>query len=858
MDSNRFNGNTAQLAGYETPFNDVAIEQEHDSHHHAQSEGLSEYFVIPEMESPFTKTFDDQEQGNDLSPISEEYVDLLGELNDRDFSDAISQMAGELEETWISKISNEAAMGSRYIPFASQQAEAYIEPLVQESEVIFDKLIEHFSGNDLADHSDTKVEDFFSSLEYGHGRFTPAQEYFLGGLIKKAKSVVKKGINLAKKGISTVGKIMPINLVLRKLKALVRPLLKKVLQFAIGKLPKNLQRHARSLAKKFLSMEVAGELETFETDYTAAGDIDAIQMEFDNEIANLLFTAHEIEMDNEIMQYESSFANIEREFDNEAGVSNIPSLEEARQRFITDLKELREGESPAPAIEHFLPAAIMALQPVIKVAIGIIGRQRVINFLAGLLAKLVAKYVPEAVAKPLAASIIDAGMGIIGFEVNEKDSPDVAYEAIANTIEGTIQNLTDLKEEDLQDNEALTLQLLSAFETAVADNFPSKYIKPQLRKTVQPGIWILKPRKGSRYMYKKFSHVYDIVIDPTTAASVSTFRGIPLASFLKDKLGMDLTKPVRAKVHLYEAINGTRLHRIAKHENLPGMNSPQISGSSLLHPLTPEASLMLLKEPHLGKPTDPRFKNRRYKIALGQRFYFLEIPGATLRMPPVENFEKEFESGRSGRGRKLSRSSDIQGVINFVRSEIQLNYFFSEEEAKSVVEKLNRNDYLGASMSIRYSVRKVLHGILVKNINTKVKIIHEAMPELYLEYYADEEEQFAPFAAIGRAVGGMAKSAGKKVLADIIEKIIRKVTEMAYKALVNYFKARTAEFKSAQASPKDGVTVQIIFINIPGMSSIRAVINAIKGKLSLGNIADLALPNIPTPEIKSLAGKRFS
>lgn len=858
MDSNKFNGNTAQLAGYETPFVDVAIQQEHDSHGRENHDHLNDNYILQEFESPFTRTFDEEEQGQIFSPIAEEYVDLLGELNDRDFSDAISQVAGELEETWIPKISNEAAMGSRYIPFATQQAENYINPLVQEADTIFDSIKEHFSGNDLADYSETEIEEYFSNLEYGRGNFTPAQEQFLGGLVKKAKSVVKKGINLAKKGVSAVGKIMPVNIVLNKLKALVRPLLKKVLQFAIGKLPKNLQHHARSLAKKFLSGEISNELETFETDHSAAGDIDAIQMEFDNEVANLLFSANEYELDNELMQYEASFTTIDRELEYEADLSNIPSLEEARQRFIKDLKELQEGESPAPAIERFLPAAVMALQPVIRVAISIIGRQRVINFLAGLLAKLVAKYVPESIARPLAASIIDAGMGLIGFEVGDKDSPDVAYEAIANTIEGTIQNLTELREEDLQDEEALTLQLLGAFENAVADNFPAKYVKPQLRNTIQPGIWILKPRKGPRYMYKKFSHVYDVTLDPKTASAVSTFRSMPLTSFLKDKLGMDTTKPIKAKVHLFEAINGTRLHNIAKYENLPGMNASKGSASSLLHPLTPEASLMLLKEPHLGKPIDPRFKNRRYKIGLGQRFYYLEISGANLRMPPVLNMEDEFRSGSARRGRRLSRSSDIQGVINFVRSEIKLNYFFSEEEAKAIVEKLNRNDVLGASLTIRQSVRNVLHGILVKNINTKVKIIHEAIPELYLEYYADEEEQFAPFAAIGKAVGGMAKSAGKKVLADIIEKIIRKVTDMAYKALVNYFKARGAEFKGAQAAPQDGVTVQISFINIPGMSSIRAVINAINGKLTLGNIADLALPNIPTPEIKSVPGKRFS
>ena len=82
-----------------------------------------------------------------------------------------------------------------------------------------------------------------------------------------------------------------------------------------------------------------------------------------------------------------------------------------------------------------------------------------INFLAGLLAKLVSKYVPENVAKPLAASIVDVGMRTIGFEVNEESQTNLAYEAIANTIEETFQNMNSLNEAAINDSEELTMQL---------------------------------------------------------------------------------------------------------------------------------------------------------------------------------------------------------------------------------------------------------------------------------------------------------------------------------------------------------------------------------------------------------------
>ena len=161
------------------------------------------------------------------------------------------------------------------------------------------------------------------------------------------------------------------------------------------------------------------------------------------------------------------------------------SLEAARQQFINELRELKQGESPAPAIEGFLPVAIMALKPLIKTGISLIGRQKVINFLAGLLAQLVAKYVPQQVAQPLAASIIDAGMSAIGFETYEMSKSDVGYEALVNTIQETIQNMGDLNEADLNDQESLTMNLLEAFETAAANNFPPQYIREDLRNAKQ-------------------------------------------------------------------------------------------------------------------------------------------------------------------------------------------------------------------------------------------------------------------------------------------------------------------------------------------------------------------------------------
>src|SRR5688572_7856218 len=248
------NGTSAALAQYETPFADVAVAREHTEQHLSVDNFFSDYFK--EVESPFSRTYEATTY-NSLTPEGEEYVDLLAELYDSEFQETLFELANEVEDTWRNKVSNELAMGENYVQFATQQARDYFAPVIRESETMIDRVTQHFSGNNLADQSEASVESFFETLEFGHGQYSPAQEQFFGKIFKKVKSVVKKGVALAKKGIAAVGKILPMGIILKKIKGLVRPLLEKVLKFAIGKLPKNLQPHAQALATKFLGLKPA-------------------------------------------------------------------------------------------------------------------------------------------------------------------------------------------------------------------------------------------------------------------------------------------------------------------------------------------------------------------------------------------------------------------------------------------------------------------------------------------------------------------------------------------------------------------------------------------------------------------------
>ncbi|CAN5740669.1 hypothetical protein BH11BAC3_BH11BAC3_37670 [soil metagenome] len=840
------NGTAFHLTQYETPFADIQPVREQIELNLSSEDFFSGYFQ--EAESPFSRTYETTSSSTEVTQAGEEYVNLLSDLNDSEFGETIYELAREVEDTWRSKVSNEIAMGSNYIPFATQQARQYFAPLISESESMIDRVAQHFSGNNLADHSESEIESFFTDMEFDHSRYSPAQEQLFGGLWKKLKKVVKKGVNLAKKGIAAVGKILPLNIVLNKIKGLIRPLLDKVLRYAVGKLPENLRPYAQTLAKKYLNIDIVidnnqGSNNAQTGDQDAGEDLDSIQSELDNHIAQFVFSANETEVDNLVTQYETSYETIERNNNYQTGYATNQSLETARQQFVDDLKNLQEGENPAPVIEKFIPAAI-------KLGISLIGRPKVVNFIAGLLAKLIKKYVPVEVARPLAASIVDIGMSSIGFEVYETGKPDLGYEAIANTIEETIQNLDEMDEAALNDSEAITMNLMEAFEDAAANNFPPQYIKEDLRPTNQRAVWVRMPRTGTVQHYKKFTHVYNINIDTQTANAVTTFRNLPLANFLKDKYGLDTAKTIKAKVHLYQLLQGGKLSTISRDENLPGLNANQPKAWKQLLPLTRQAASLLLKEPKLGKNFNPAMLATRLKAHAGQRFYYLEIDGAKLRIPPVKRTDHRQPENTRPNSATESRSADILATLNFIKSEIKLNYYFSEEDAKAVVEKLNKNDFLGAAISIKQSVKTVLNDMLLKNISTKVKIVHEALPELYLENYEDRQDQFGPQEALG-------KLAGKEIIAKLVEVLTEKVSSKAYEAVVNFFKARAAEFKEAQAQPQDGVTVKLTWSNVSGMSAIRTIINAVRGDLSIGNLSNLSVPSLSVPDIKIVADKKF-
>src|SRR5262249_22227863 len=96
---------------------------------------------------------------------------------------------------------------------------------------------------------DTLGEDEVEAIVDGcrpSTEINPQFEEWLGGFLKK---VVNKGLDLAKNAAGAVAKL-GLGPILNKLLGLVRPMIKRVIESAINKLPPNLQPIARMLRDK--------------------------------------------------------------------------------------------------------------------------------------------------------------------------------------------------------------------------------------------------------------------------------------------------------------------------------------------------------------------------------------------------------------------------------------------------------------------------------------------------------------------------------------------------------------------------------------------------------------------------------
>jgi hypothetical protein len=731
------------------------------------------------------------------------FAEMFSELRDESFDEALAYLAEETEQAVADRFAGETPASSAE---RERFAETYLGGVRFEAEQYLQALETGLQGMDVQSLSEQQLDEVLDRFDpQSPGELTPAGEEFIGKLVKKAKSVVK-GV------VKTVGKVAGklLGPILNKLKALIKPLLKRVLSFAIGKLPVALQPAARKLASKFLGeQEESEDFDEAEAETSPANltDVEMLAESFDAALAEAIVgesggVAQEA-FDHEDREDESDGRELER-------------LAEARGQLIDRLSDAAEDENLAPHIEQFVPALLGAL----RIGIRLVGRPKVVNFLAKFLAKLIGKWVGPQMAQPLSAAIVDTGMKLVTLEAEsgERDEAEAAPVALASVVEDTVRKFAENEDYIFEDEGLMQLAASDALNFAVASNFPPRFVRPGLQQAPSLGGTFVTRRPRRVRAFRKYTRVPEIEVTAQVADDLPTFGGTTVGAALR---AAGVSFPFRARLHIYQAVSGTTLPRMLRVDRKAQGGGRGYVNSANVHPLTPAAAGLLLREPKLGVDVAAPFLRSRRRIAAGQRFYLLEPLGATgtLALPP---------GAVSRETAQQSSPSRSWTVINLKRGRITVGIYLSETDAQRVVQTVRQGKGGLALLQALADVYKNANRKAIANA-TQVRIVREDL---------DEAEDFAlpSLGSLGKGLlgGGVTGALKKKLRGWVLS------------ALSNWVRNNAEAFARAAAHPDAGVTVRLRLTGVPGLDSLgQAAANVLKGGgLNAVRGALRATPNI--------------
>jgi len=728
------------------------------------------------IETPFRIAYHEEEAGGMDDPTAEAMAEFLAEIHDESFEEALAEVANEA----AALVENYLANGREDRPPDQAQIErlleGYFAPLQASTQEMLENAIDRLEGRDLTRMSEGELDRLMEAAPPALAEPNPAFEFFLGGIGKKfvkiAKSAAKGALNVA-----TLGLAGPV---LKKIRRLAPVLIRKVLKMAMDKLnlPPELQPVVQKLARRFLkeTPDIPG--------MPVRSPAAEIAYEFDLQVAELLFAQGEMEGELSVAEYEGGAND---------GLENpVEDLSNARQRFAQSIQELQEGEDPTPAVENFIPAIL----PALKLGIKIVGRKRVVNLLKKPIAMLIRRLVGKKYTPLLAKSIADAGLRLMNLEVSAEEANLAAGEGVALAVEETMRRMADLPEYVLENEALLEGFVVQAFEAAAAANLPAFFPesvyqrRPDLRESSGPaGAWVLLPRgENSRRYYQKYTRVFqNVPLSPHVVMNVKTFGGRPLAAFLRDSLGVQPQPGLTARVHVYEAVPGTWLSRIARWERgIPGLSGGRQTWR-MLHPLTPQAAGLLLGEPALGREMPLDARSDPAAVEPGERFYYLEVPGARPQVSPS-----------NGSPPTLRQSSDLRLELDFARRQVRAYLYLSESDAQEMAVRLRQGTSPGGVMAgLNALLDTTLRDIFTHGLFSKVKVNHRI--------------------AVLWPVSGYAL---KRLPVDVSERFRHQLVEWLGRALAGFFTSRSQAFVTASQDPANGVTMMITLNSPPGMEGI--------------------------------------
>jgi hypothetical protein len=763
-----------------------------------------------ESPSPFAETYGAERLASESEHL---LAEAFAELRDEAFDEAVAYLSEETEQAIADRFGDEAGysgeererFGDAHLSSARFEAMQYLE-----------RLEEGLSGTDFGSLSEQQLDEVLDRLDPEATGLTPAGEEFIGALVRKAKKAVKFVASAAKGVVATVGKVAGglLGPVLSRLKALINPLLKRVLAIAIGRLPAPLQPAARMLAKRLTSeaeSEAEGEAESeAEAEMlseagispTNLTDVEALSESFDAALAEALV--------GEGVGESEGFDTFE---ENEEPARHLEALAEARGQLIDRLRSASDDEDLGPEIERFVPVLLGAL----RLGINLVGRPKVVNFLAGYLAKMIRGFVGPSLASPLSSAIVDTGLRLVALESeSEMLSDEAAPIALAGLIEDTVREVAENEDYVLDNEDLLGLATSQAFGRSVGTNFPERYVRAGLRQAPTLGGTFVTRRPRSIRSYRKYSRTPEIELSGQLADTLPSFGGQMVGAALR---AAGATFPMKARVHIYEARLGTTLPRMIRMDRSGSTGRGYVS-STALHPLTPAAAAALLREPGLGVAVAPGYLRSRGRIAVGQRFYLLEPLGA---QPGLAALTTRAAAGRTA-------ASHSWTLINLRRSRVIVGLYLSESDAQQIAAAMRAGQGGAALLAALVKGYRRADGSFAKPFG-RVRVLRE-------DHEDSEDLSANRIRLLAPAVLGAFR---KRLRAWVLP------------ALATWARTNGEAFARAAADPAPGVTVRLVLTAVPGLDLIARAITT-GHPITPGAFASLAAK--PSIEIGVTSGRR--
>jgi len=780
------------------------------------TEGTEEemYYGTNYVDSPFQNYMGEGDaEYSDLR--SEEIANFISELYDEEFNEILHELVQDASELYDRELDT-TNYGNPLAKkkYAIQELESSYAPFYRELTGMYDRMIQSAEETEWEQMSDEEIEHWVDKhvdaefendmLEHGWWSRTKkrAKRLFkkIGKGIKKGfkaiGNAVKKGGKAIVKGAKWIGKKVKGAFLwaLKKLKKAGLKLLKWVLKTAINKLPPEYREYAKLARKALFNKEQAEQM--YGEHNQEADPIAELQFEYNLQLAEMIYGGTEGE---EELEFEEEFEL--QSFEGNVQADQTEQFHQARERFAEQISGLREDEDPTPHVEEFVAAA---LYPIAKTAITIVGRQRVVKFLAKYIAKLIKVFLKgdkfKKIIPLLSYAVTDVGLRLIGLETRPEDQENIAGHAVAGIVEDTVKQVAQLPEHLLGDEELVEGHVLEAFEQAVMSNLPpmlseETYRKrPFLRESKLRGAWIVTPfKKGKRKKFKKFSKIQKIKLTPHLAKEIKSFGGTSLAEHLTEQMGVEIGEEFEGFVHLYELMPGTDLSDISNTEaNMAEMEESGSFSAEQLHPLTPANAGLLMNEPGLGREVEEEYMASRRKTKPGQRVFRIAIP--RRKMKQVTNKE--------GITRAV-RLSETNIQLNFAQDKLKISAFISEARAQAISALIRSNT--SKEMAVPQLLKLIQTGVKIAflpSMHRRRKIVHaKVLP------------------------GPKSGSALKIFPEDIHESLKDNILAWSTPALKDYFRQNTQEWLKISEDDMDGVTISITMQQVPGFSALKQSLN---------------------------------